>query len=264
MFDVPNIPRSFFMNVGESSANIALSLTTAKQQTVVRITGGCGYMSDKDADGLYELYNQALFGYKGAIMFGGTRMLHKHDKHTVVPGITEVVPRIKTKNPDCVVLGVVPRTESVNIDFDYGFVIEDDENAWITVPHPDQDFFVLLQRSVDQPATWDDEWQECYRVIKRLRNVCNWQSLLIAYNGGNVTEREIVAISKEGWPVLLVHGGGRKTDEYATNTEFLTAHPNVKVCSKDVTSFRNALIDMGILLGFKKQLNFQVIPGGKI
>ena len=263
MFDSPVVPRSFFMNVGENSANIALSLTKAKEQVVVRITGGCGYMSEEDANGLYDLYSEAFSGFKGAMMFGGTRMVSKNDRNIVLPGITEVVPRIKKENPDCIVFGVVPRTDDVKMDTQYGFIVTDDNNPWITIPHPDQDFFVLLQKSVDQSATWTDEWQECCNVTKRLRNVCDWKSLLIAYNGGGITEQEILALSKEGWPVLLVNGGGRKTDEYASNEEFLTKYPNVKVCNKDVRSFRNALIEMSILPGFKKSLNLQVINGGK-
>jgi hypothetical protein len=62
----------------------------------------------------------------------------------------------------------------------------------------------------------------------------------------------------------LVNGGGRKTDEYAANEEFLAAHPNVRVCEKNVRDFRNTLIEMGILLGFRKSLNLQVVNGGKI
>ena len=247
MFDVPVIPQTFFMNVGEDSAHIALSLTRAKQPIIVRITGGCGFMSDKDADGLYDLYNQAFNGFEGAILFGGTRMVDRNDRNVIIHGITEVAPRIKAENPNCVVFGVVPRTAGVTIGGPSGFVVEDDGNSWITIPHPSQDFFVLLQKSVDQPATWHHEWQECYNVIKRLRMICNWKSLLIAYNGGGVTESEILAIAKEGWPVLLVNGSGRKTDEYATNASFLAMHPNVSVCNKDVRSFRKALLNLGIV-----------------
>src|SRR3989338_5675974 len=53
------IPSLFVKNQGDRSVKIALRLTTARNRVVVRLTGGCGYMSAEDARDFLSLFADA-------------------------------------------------------------------------------------------------------------------------------------------------------------------------------------------------------------
>ena len=251
MFGLTRVPALYIKNQGEESLKVALSLTRAPQSVVVRITGGCGYMSAEDAANLMELYAGAFFGFRGALLFGGSRMLKRTDPSIIVPGITEVGPRIKLACPDSYVLGIIPRS----CDFGYspyGLVVADNpEDEYFTVVHPDQDAVLLVQQSVDQGVCWEAEYLEAMEITRILRQYAGWRSLLVSYNGGGVTEKEVLATAQAGWPVLLIRGSGRKTDSLAEQLErdfqFRLEHPSIRVCDRSVDSFRAALQDLGVV-----------------
>lgn len=239
------IPSLIIKSRGESTTRLALKLTRAPRKFVIRLTGGCGNMSAEDAEGLYAMYRDALAGYDGAMLFGGTRMLRRDDPSVIVPGITEIPSFCRDACPDMVTLGVIPRTQELGV-CELGMVVCDEkETPYVTVAHPRQDLGLIVQLSADEPEIWDAEWQECMRMTNDLREFAGFTSVLICYNGGTVTERELVATAARGWPVILVDGSGRKTQEYARNEEFLAAHPNVRVCDGDAESLRDLLIFFG-------------------
>ncbi len=239
------VPRLFIKSRGESTTKLSLKLSTAPRHCVVRITGGCGKMSPEDAEGLYEVFMSAFHGYDGAMLFGGTRMLAREDRETIIPGITEIPARLRSTCPKMVTLGVIPRTQDLQIT-DHGMVVSDKSNCpYFTIIHPEQDMALLVQVSADDPEIWDAEYQECLRITADLRDYAERKSILVSYNGGTVTEREILAVSERGWPVILIQGSGRKTDEYASNVNFLRAHPHVKVAQKDADSLRDCLAFFG-------------------
>lgn len=241
------IPSLFVKNQGDQSVKIALKLTTARERVVVRLTGGCGYMSVEDARDFLSLFANAFSGFAGAMLFGGTRMIEKQNPSSVVPGITEIPSHIREQCPHMVSLGVVPRTSDIKIT-EHGLVVsESDVDDYRTIIHPNQDMCLLVQVSPDQPAIWDAEFEECMQITKDLREFADFKSLLIVYNGGGVTERELLATAKRGWPILLIRGSGRKADEYASNQVFLETHPNVRVAEKDSADIRQHLISFGIL-----------------
>lgn len=241
------IPSLTIKSKGESTTRIALRLTRAKRKFVIRLTGGCGKMSVEDADGLYELFRGALAGYDGAMLFGGTRMLMREAPSIVVPGITEIPHNCREACPDMVTLGVIPRTTDLGV-CDLGLLVSHEEgNPFVTIAHPTQSMGLIVQLSADEPEVWDAEWQECAQMTSDLREFAGFQSVLICYNGGSVTERELVATVERGWPVILVDGSGRKTEEYAQNADFLAAHPNVRVCDRDAASLRDLLISFGAM-----------------
>lgn len=204
-------------------------------------------MSAEDARDFLSLFENAFSGFAGAMLFGGTRMIDKQNASQIVPGITEIPSHIREACPNMVSLGVVPRTADIKIT-EHGLVVsESDEDAYRTIIHPNQDMCLLVQVSPDQPAIWDAEFEECLQITKDLRDFAEFKSLLVVYNGGGVTEREILATAKHGWPVLLIRGSGRKADEYASNSEFLKTHPNVRVAEKDSDDIRQHLISFGML-----------------
>jgi len=241
---VLRIPPFFVANKGEHSSKVALILSTAKQRAVVRITGGCGEMSADDASGLYNLFAEAFTqsGFQGAMLYGGTRMLMRHDPSVILPGITEIVPHI-AKDNNIVPFGVIPRTCDLAFDDKYGFVVSNEPgHDFFTVVHPEQKEFLIVQKSVDEPATWDTEWEECLNIIADMRKYGQWKSLLTCYNGGGVTERELREHARRGWPVIIVAGSGRTCNKYAEDIDFLIQHPSVMVVEKTVSSLRDGIM----------------------
>jgi hypothetical protein len=238
----------FVQNKGEQSSKIALKLTTAKHKIVVRITGGCGDMSPSDAANLIELYKRAFAGFAGAMLFGGTRMVSRSNAEDVVPGITEVAPAIRRDNPDSVILGVIAKTDDLQLDLEKGLVVsQESDREFITIAHPDQDLCLVVQPSVDGSSPWEAEFQECMSITQNLRDFADWRSLLVCYNGGGVTEKELLATAERGWPILLIKGSGRITDRYASDQEFLFRYPNVAVAKKNFISIREKLIGTGAI-----------------
>lgn len=241
-------PSLYIQNEGEDSTKTALSLTRAKTRCLVRLTGGCGLMSQSDAENLYDLFVGAFAGFDGAMLFGGTRMVNKDDVTVIIPGITEIPPLIKKNCWDAVILGVIPKTSDIDLSPKYGMIVSKEaDNSYITVVHPEQDMCLIIQGSVDRCVCWDTEFEECIKITEKLRQFADWDSLLVSYNGGGTTEKEIVKTAALGWPVLLIDGSGRKTEEYANNTDFLRKYPNVSVVEKDVFALRRKLTELGVL-----------------
>lgn len=247
MSDLVRVPSLFVQNKGEDATKVSLMLTKAAAKTVVRLTGGCGYMSAEDADGLNELFRRAFAGFEGALIFGGTRMLRRQGPEVIVPGITEVAPLIGADNPGAVIFGIVPRSENLGLR-DVGMVVADSaDNDYYTIIHPDQDVVLVVQQSVDQGVSWEAEYEVAMQVTANLRSFANWSSLLVVYNGGSVTEKEVRATAAQGWPVLLIKGSGRKADELAQDVVFLRANPTVSVCANDPVGLRQALVSLGVV-----------------
>lgn len=255
MLSKTRIPLLFIQNKGEDvSTKIALSLTRAREKTVIRLTGGCGNMSAQDANGLYQMFLDAFdseFGgaylFGGAFLFGGTQMRLRSDTSTILPGITEIIPLLKEQCPESVSLGIVPKTSDLIISENLGLIVSDDSPDFITIIHPNQDNCLLVQQSVDEGVDWDAEYLMCIKIIRHLVDYAGWRNLLISYNGGTVTEKEILAWARSGWPVLLIKDSGRKSGEYATNQEFLNLYPNVHVALKDSISIKEKLKELKVL-----------------
>lgn len=243
---MPTIPYLFVKNEAEDlPAKLMLLLSQAPHPFVVRFTGGCGNMSASDAEDLNELFASAFESFKGAIIFGGTRMVRSDG--TVVPGIMEIPPYIKSRN-NVMILGVIPKVGDSNLRLlPSGLLVENQQetNGFVTIVHPELDFCLLVQKSANEGVIWDVEYQECMKITELLRKWAGWRSLLISYNGGETTEKEIAATARKGWPVLLVEGSGRVTDKFASDAAFLGQHPHVHVAQKNPDSIRRELIATG-------------------
>ena len=241
------VPSLFMQTRGEDSLKIALQLTQAERKFVVRFTGGCGYMSPKDTQGLYDLFIEAFLGYEGAILFGGTRMLKRDDLSVIVPGITEVPVHVRRNCPGSKILGVVPKTQDLRLT-NFGMVVADGgDDDYLTIIHPNQEMCLIVQQSVDEGVSWEAEYQECIKITQNLRAYAGFNSLLVSYNGGGVTEKEILDTAKLGWPVLLIDGSGRKSEEYTRNKKFLMRYRNVLVAQKNSESIREKLTEIGVI-----------------
>src|SRR3989339_1110670 len=155
------MPRLYIKSQGEDTTKLALKLTTVPHRVIVRFTGGCGLMHPEHVNNLYQMFIAAFHGFKGAIIFGGTRMLLTADPKTVKPGITEIPPLIKKANPQCQILGVIPKTQDLRI-CDFGMIVsgEPDHDDFFTVNHPDIDELLIVQQSVDIEVHWETEFEE--------------------------------------------------------------------------------------------------------
>ncbi|MCA9801335.1 MAG: hypothetical protein KC777_05085 [Cyanobacteria bacterium HKST-UBA02] len=257
-------PSLFIQSGWDKSQLFGLNASRDARHFVLRGTGGCALMEPKDSVGMRNL-ELALSGrdragrqwrkrkrFSGFCLFGGTRMVMKHDPKIIVPGITEVFPAIQRYCPDAVTLGVIAKVGHMRYT-EHGLVIHDEpDKPFVTIVHPTQTSSVILQPSADMQASWDDEYQECIRICDALRQ-SQWQGLLIAYNGGGVTEKEILSWAKLGkmdsfWRVLLIRGSGRKPDEYASDKEWLAEHPTVHVCENDLDDMRVKLAELGAIV----------------
>ncbi len=86
----------------------------------------------------------------------------------------------------------------------------------------------------------------------------DWKSLLVVYNGGTVTKREIElwqawAQREPGqWNILLIKDSGRVATEYCelleTNEEFRTANPCFHVAENDPASINSKLDELGAMV----------------
>jgi hypothetical protein len=258
---IENAPTLFIQTGKEQSALFAMNFARDVRHFVLRMTGGCGLMEAHDAVGLKNL-EDALAGhcedgrilprFSGFGLFGGTRMLNAFDPSLIVPGVTEIFPRIAERCTEAVFLGVIAKIGTLKYT-PYGVVLSEEPGKnFFTVIHPGQHSTVLLQPTSDARASYDDEFKECARICGELRKL-GWHNLLLVYNGGGVTEREILTWAElgkqdpDGWKVLIVNGSGRIADKYAADKEFLAEHPHVHVAENSVEEIRAKLAQLGAL-----------------
>ena len=261
-----NVQSLHFQRGRQSSVDFALSFSDqAARPFVLRLTGGCADMTTADAIGMRNL-SDALRGYKGRkqlpqfegfALFGGTQMISIHDPKQVVPGITEIFPSVAQDLPGLVMLGIVPGFRQLLTSTEPGLVGKNileflPKKGVITTVHPDLRSVLLVEPEPNNENIWDDEWKECVRYIRTLHER-NWQSLLVVYNGGPTSERELLYWANVGkkdgrWNVLLINDSGRAADRYANDETFLKEHPNVFVAENDVEDINDKLYKLEALV----------------
>lgn len=254
LISAARVPKLFFVDSQlQAESNVVATICRANRRKLVRITGGCGEMSDADSNGLLNLFTEAFAGFDGALLFGGTRMYTRTTPKKVRPGITEIGPAIRRTNPNAVVVGIIAKTGEMVLD-DEMIVGDSDREDFYTVVHPDQDVVLVvdvaasdkeknLQRrarnaeiceivrgfpqlaekySLDPQKlnAWDGEFLQCSSIIHILRTFSRWDSILPVYNGGGTTLKEVVDHVDRGWPTLIVEGSGRVADDIARCVPF--------------------------------------------
>lgn len=254
----------------------------------LRTTGGCGLMGPEHAEGMANL-EKALGGEKAGDPFfdgfgvlGCTRMHRISDPSIIVPGITEVLPAIHRKVKRAAILGIVAMTRDLRYGTDDTGILLDvnEENDFYTIVHPDvksvlmvkpdeeplpDDVLAMLSKANNNrvkeiaevcedksKALWRAEYRQCLKFAADLMKLDDWRSLLLVYNGGGITEEEILIWAALGkvdprWQVLLVKGSGRKSDQYANDAAWLAEHPTVHVAENSVKSIRSKLLQLGAI-----------------
>ncbi len=240
----------FWMDQNDQpSSVIAMKLGNATQPFLLRLTGGCGYMTKENGLDSVRVLTRALTGFGGILLYGGTRVYEPTDEaksgFRVFPTILEVPPKLRKLNPGMMSFGIIPKMTHVEYS-KLGLIIGRDETTgFLTVIHPNQDLCLVLQKNVDQMSFWDAEWIECLSITKEfLAHRKNFGTALVSYNGGKVTGNEINAWAKEKLPVILVAGSGRITDQFCQDEEWLKNHQSVTIC-QDSKEIRQTLISLG-------------------
>lgn len=262
----------YFQSGKERSTDFALSFSErAARPYVIRLTGGCALMTTADSIGMKNL-TDALRGkingrkrnprFAGFAIFGGTRMLSIHDPKIVVPGITEIFPEMAKDSPGMVMLGMVPNFQSISRSKKRGLADKlilsvEEKKGVVTVVHPELRSVLLLQPTPDRLEPWDDEYKECFRLVKSLHDR-QWKSLLVVYNGGNVTRREVELWQHWGqrepgrWNVLFIKESGRVADEFVdkleSDADFRSQNPDFHYAENTAASINAKLDELGAMV----------------
>ncbi|MFH1597861.1 MAG: hypothetical protein ABIB97_02205 [Patescibacteria group bacterium] len=192
-------------------AAFALMGTLAERKVALRLGGGCKGMDTNDKAAMLAYFRDALRGFNGLIWSGGTRQVDGNDQ--VNPMVTDVPGVIAAENPGAVALGTVPRVEMLTLQQDSRLVLD----QWGTVPNPTMSGILVVQNGPDGELDWDGDVDTYIAMMESWRTYANFTALgLVAWNGGAVTEQEIIKAASKGWPVILIKGSGRVTDEIAT------------------------------------------------
>jgi hypothetical protein len=241
---------------GGDLSQVIAALGTAPDHHAISITGGTGYadMSSSQGEAINALFAEAFLGFGGALLLGGSRMVRNNDLRDIKYGITETGPAIRAVCPQAFLLGIAPRVQHLAYCRSDQYIElvpligEDIDRNYKTIIHPQHDMLVYIsQRLLPDKSVWDDEVHFRRTISSLLRQYGNWRSLLVAYNGGKTTEQEVRAVAARGWPVLLVRGSGRVTDELINDVVFMREHPSVHICEHSSESMARALARLGAI-----------------
>ncbi len=225
----------FVLDRDKAESAFSLIGTTAKAKVAVRIGGGCKGMNNDDKVDMLDFFSKAFSGYCGLVWSGGTRQVT--NEGAIDPMVTEVPGLIMEQNPDCVALGTAPRTDILRLVDDSRLVLDN----YGTAPNVSQRSLLIVQDGADGKLGWNGDVDYYIATMEKWRDFAGFQALgLVTWNGGPVTHEEIEKISQREWPVFLVKGSGRVTDEtinkIMANDESLPKHllgEHVVIVSKD-------------------------------
>jgi len=266
--DLRSYPRLHQQTQREKSQTFVWNFCARYRHFVLRLTGGCK-LDDRYVPGLQSL-EDALTGngcpdavapqFTGFALYGGTRLKTFAKPDDYLPGITEVLPKIRAQLTQAAVLGVVAKRVADEIYTPWGVVINEEpedegsegervvatasEDDTFTVIHPTANAHLVLAASGN--SCWRDEYTECFYICDQLEE-SGWGSLLLVYNGGKYPGEEIELWANHGKNILIIDGSGRVCDQYARDKDFLQEHPNVHVAQNEVSSIRSKLLELGAL-----------------
>jgi hypothetical protein len=198
----------------DASANFMLLATTAAHRSCLRVAGGCSGMDEADKAEMLEFFAVGLSGFRGMIWSGATRQMAGGE---VDPMVTEVPGLIAGQNPGCVALGTAPRTGTMHLERENSRFDLDGEG---TLANTNLSGMMVIQDGPDAFLGWDGDLDPYFAMMSRLQSFAGFSAVgLVAWNGGGVTEKEILRSAALGWPTMLVKGSGRKTDEIAARLD---------------------------------------------
>lgn len=231
-------------------AAFALMGTTARDKVAVRLSGGCKGMSAADKAAMLDYFAAAFDGFGGVVWSGGTRQTDSDG--ALDPMVTDVPGVIAAKNARAVALGTVPRVALLSLQGESRLVLDE----YGTGPNPTMQAILVVQNGPDGELGWDGDVATYFALMEQWRNHAGFSALgLIGWNGGAVTEDEILRAARKRWPTILVRGTGRATDDVIGKVEsgkleelkVPADHRIVVVDRADPATLRTALSAHGFL-----------------
>jgi hypothetical protein len=229
----------------------ALLATTAADKVVLRVSGGCKGMDANDKQQMLTYFSEALAGFRGMIWSGATRQVDKEG--ALDPMVTDVPGVIAATNPECVALGSAPRTDYLRLKGESSLVLD----SYGTLPNPTMTGILVVQNGADGKSDWDGDLDAAFTLMSDLVSAAAFKRAgVIAWNGGLVTEDEVLRSAKQGWPTFVVRGSGRLADEISQklesgNQELLSKLPKnhrLRIVERDNSfTLRSQLQEFGFL-----------------
>lgn len=224
----------------------ALLATNVPHKVVLRISGGCKGMDANDKQQMLGYFADALVGYRGMVWSGATRQLTADGQ--LDPMVTDVPGVIAANNPECVALGSTPRTDYLRLKGESALVLD----GYGTLPNPTMSGILVVQNGADGKSDWDGDLDAAFTLMSDLRSAAGFkQAGVIAWNGGPITEDEIMRSARLGWPTFVVRGSGRVADEIANKMDA----GNEELLSKLPKNHRLRIVDRDNSFTLRRELN---------
>ncbi|HTK04963.1 MAG TPA: hypothetical protein VL500_05225 [Candidatus Eisenbacteria bacterium] len=232
-------------------ATFALMATTAAHRVAVRVSGGCKGMGPDDKRAMLAYFAEAFTGFRGFIWSGATRQLTKEGD--LDPMVTDVPGVIAAANPECVALGSAPRTDVLRLVGESRLVLD----GYGTGPNPSMSGILIVQNGADGKSDWDGDLDAAFGLMENLVSCGGFSGVgVIAWNGGPITEDEVMRSARKGWPTIVIKGSGRAADEIAAKLEAGDAslldklpkgHRLVVADRSDPDTLRDRLLEFGLI-----------------
>lgn len=245
------VTRLLVMNRNEPfPMSFAVIATTATDKVALRISGGCKGMGPNDKAEMLEYFDAAFEGFAGMIWSGGTRQSGKDGG--IDPMVTDLPGVIAAGNPGCVALGSTPRTDYLRLVGESRLVLDE----YGTGLNPAMGAILLVQSDANSTLDWNGDLDQAFRLMTSLRNDGKFRVGWIGWNGGAVTEEELIRSAALRWPTFLIRGSKRVTDELIEKVENNDAaliekvganHGFVIADRRDPFTLRTALLEHGFL-----------------
>lgn len=203
------VTRLLVMDRGEPfPTSFALIATTVPDRVAIRIAGGCKNMGPGDKEEMLAYFGKAFAGYRGMVWSGGTRQTDRDGN--LDPMVTDVPGVIAAQNPECVALGSTPRTDYLRLVGESRLVLD----QYGTGTNPSMGAILVVQNGADGALGWNGDLDQAFSLMGMLKRDANFRQVgWIGWNGGAVTEEELIRSAKLGYPTVLIRGSQRVTDD---------------------------------------------------
>lgn len=195
------------MGSAESTpTSLAAMASQAKSPRAFRLAGGCSGMTPEQRAAVVPYFVEALRGFDGVAISGGTMSPDGQPMVTNVPSAL-----VSAGNP-CVAIGTLPRTHDMSLPKSgsvsvskYGDTIDLGQHG-----------VAVVQLNASEVLDWDGDLPFYLSFMTGLRNDAQYTVATIVFNGGGVTKKEMIGAIENGIPLIVVRGSGRAADEFAT------------------------------------------------
>ena len=166
-------------------------------------------MEPQHEEALKKYFLDAFKGYSGIMFSGGTQHLNEDDSRQFM--ITEIPVLIAAANPGVKTLATFPRTGQMTlVNLHAELSLDEGGNQ----PDARYDELTLVQQGPNELLGWDGDLDTYFELMGIWKELGANQAVL-TYNGGGVTYKEAKRAYEFEYPLIIIDGSGRKSDELA-------------------------------------------------